>query len=347
MKKLAFLVVLFYSTILFYHLEAQDASFSQFDNAPMILNPAMTGMYNGNHRILVNYRDQWSNILRGDSYKSASLSYDARITLSDKEFIGLGINAISDKAGALDYGTDQTVFLASYRRLLSYDSSSSHMVGFGIGYGIVNRHVDLTNARWASQHDGNGGFDPTLGPDYSTIITEFNHADLSIGLVWESILGKRSSFKLGFAMHHINRANVSFFGNDEKLTIRYNFHGSAEIGINSRISILPSFLHLAQGQFDKTMIGASGRLYFKPEDSSKSIQIGVWKWFQNEIISNSGLDTYTFSALLRMNRFKIGFSYDHSSYDFNGGVTFDHAYEFSLGYIFNTKQDNSRGFSNF
>ena len=40
-------------------LKAQDIHFSQYFNSPLSLNPAQTGNFDGNWRIVGNTRDQW------------------------------------------------------------------------------------------------------------------------------------------------------------------------------------------------------------------------------------------------------------------------------------------------
>ena len=311
-------------------LDAQDVKFSQFENSPLYLNPALTGIFNGEHRVLLNYRNQGADILRGDSYQATALSYDTQIILSESDYFGLGINGIYEKAGALELGTKQALISSSYRRRIISDSIIHHFLAVGMQYGVVNRHVDLTDARWASQHDGSGGFDPT-DPPGEINDTEFVHGDFSAGLLWESILGNRSSFRLGIAMHHLNKANISFLDNDSNLTIRTSIHGSAEAKLSSKISLLPSFLHLSQGLHDLTMVGFSGRLYFNREHLSNFIQIGAWKWFRS---NSSNLDTYTFSGMLRLENFIIGISYDHFTTKFTGADRLWQAYEISFGYIF-------------
>ncbi|MFH1322164.1 MAG: type IX secretion system membrane protein PorP/SprF [Bacteroidota bacterium] len=38
---------------------SQDIHFSQFYQTPLIINPALTGSFNGQVRVLMNYKDQW------------------------------------------------------------------------------------------------------------------------------------------------------------------------------------------------------------------------------------------------------------------------------------------------
>jgi len=43
--------------------KAQDAHFSQFYSAPLLLNPALAGTMDGTFRIASVYRDQWRSAL--------------------------------------------------------------------------------------------------------------------------------------------------------------------------------------------------------------------------------------------------------------------------------------------
>ncbi|MEK7227019.1 MAG: type IX secretion system membrane protein PorP/SprF, partial [Bacteroidota bacterium] len=43
-------------------LQAQDIHFSQFLSSPMNLNPALAGQFDGDHRFVMNHRNQWSSV---------------------------------------------------------------------------------------------------------------------------------------------------------------------------------------------------------------------------------------------------------------------------------------------
>ena len=54
-------------------MKAQDPQFTQFYAAPVYLNPAFTGLTD-NHRIAVNYRNQWPSVSK--SFQTYLASYD-------------------------------------------------------------------------------------------------------------------------------------------------------------------------------------------------------------------------------------------------------------------------------
>ncbi len=64
MKQQARLLSLLTATFLSAAAVGQDLHFSQFMNSPLNTNPANTGfMPEGDYRLGINYRDQWSSVM--------------------------------------------------------------------------------------------------------------------------------------------------------------------------------------------------------------------------------------------------------------------------------------------
>ncbi len=67
------------SVFLVTSIQAQDLHFSQFFNSPLTTNPANTGFIpDGDYRLGINYRDQWSSIM-AVPYKTMSAFGDMQI----------------------------------------------------------------------------------------------------------------------------------------------------------------------------------------------------------------------------------------------------------------------------
>ena len=242
------------------YLMSQDIHFSQFYMSPLNLNPAMTGVMNCKTRIIANYRNQWSQALRGDAYNTYSVSYDQKIAVGRSDYFGIGGSFWGDKAGALSYGTTQGRISFSYAKKMGGYRKSAHYLVFGADAGINQRRIDLENARWPSQHDGNGGFDGLLAGGNDNITdTDFLHADLNAGLLWFSVLDDRNNYYVGLALHHLNQPGVSFLNSDETLTSRMTFHAGGEFEMNRDISLMPGFIYMTQGQHMEFNFGTSFR----------------------------------------------------------------------------------------
>ena len=83
-------VVVVVLCLVVFNLSSQDIHFSQFYMSPLNLNPAMTGVMNGNVRLTGNYRNQWASVLRDKSFRTYSVSYDQRFAVGRNDFFGVG-----------------------------------------------------------------------------------------------------------------------------------------------------------------------------------------------------------------------------------------------------------------
>lgn len=333
---ISILLIFLFSLSLF----SQDAFFNQYNNVPLQLNPALAGVFNGNHRILSAYRNQSSNLLRGDSHQTTYLSYDTKAKLGS-DYIGLGIHGLHDKAGALELSTREFNFAASYIHKIGKDSIKYSHLSLALDLGISKRSLNTEDAAWPSQHDGNGGYDPTL-PGGDPFIPDFYHSNFSMGLLWESVLGPNTSVKIGTAIHNFNRPNISYLGNEDVLLdIRYNAHLDAELGLTKKFSLIPSILYVTQGNLNSLMIGAAGRIYLDT-DTFSSIQLGV----RHRSMKGATPKNFSLVSTLDLTKFTIGLSYDFINYQGLPQNFISKAYEIVLGYRFIKSKPNCSKFGN-
>ncbi len=313
---------------------AQDIHFSQFYMSPLNLNPALTGVMNCNTRVVVNYRNQWSQALQGDAYNTYSVSYDQKIAVGRSDYFGIGGSFWGDRAGALNFGTTQGRISFSYAKKMGGYRRSARYLVFGADAGISQRRIDLTGARWPSQHDGNGGFDPN-GPSGGETIQDpdFLHADLTAGLLFFNVIDEFNNFYFGLAMHHLNQPNVSFLGNEERLTSRITMHAGGQFEINRDFSILPGIIYMTQGQHMEVNFGASGRFNLGSRSEGQSWQIGAWYRIGNKVDGGIHSDAFILSTRFDYGNYGIGFSYDATVSKLNQAGTANGAFEFALNYL--------------
>src|ERR1700712_3953823 len=69
------LIILILSQPMILPVLAQDHIYSQFYNAPNYLNPALNGQFDGDLRMNLIYRNQWSQIPGSLTYYTFSLDY--------------------------------------------------------------------------------------------------------------------------------------------------------------------------------------------------------------------------------------------------------------------------------
>src|SRR5215467_6575049 len=79
-------------------MNAQDVHFSQFFETPLLRNPALAGIFTGQYRLQMVYRDQWRSVT--DGYKTGSLNGECKLPIGKaNDFVTVGGQVLYDKAG--------------------------------------------------------------------------------------------------------------------------------------------------------------------------------------------------------------------------------------------------------
>lgn len=364
MKVLRNLLIIFSLSLGVFTLSAQDIHFSQFYMSPLNLNPAMTGVMNSQVRVIGNYRNQWASVLKSNAFSTYSVSYDQKIAVGRYDYFGIGGTFWGDKAGQSDFKTLQGKMSASYSKRMGGYRSKSHYLVVGVEGGVSQRSIDFLNLRWGSQHDGEGGFDPTAISGENFDRDNFLFADISAGLMWFTVFDEYSNFYIGGAFSHLNRANQSFTEDqDIPLYSKFTIHAGAELMGQSRIGLVPGMVAFFQGPSFELNAGTSlkflmsGRKRSKNADS-QSFQLGAWVRLANRVngVTNTivtpnpnpslppitttvtsedvsvWVDAIILSTRFDYNDFGIGFSYDVNVSNLKPASNSNGAFEFSIIY---------------
>lgn len=206
MKKLFFIILIFAAA----KLHAQDLHFSQYFNAPLLVNPANTGfMPDYDYRIGGNYRTQWASV--SNPYKTFSLWGDVQL-LNDRlenGWVGIGGALMTDKAGAGDLKSVKAYGSVAYHQLLGPNSLLS--LGFTGGY--VTKSVDLTKLVFDNQWSGQF-FDINIPNNEPFARSRVNYFDLQTGINLAFFPNDNTWINVGAALQHLNRPRETFLAND-------------------------------------------------------------------------------------------------------------------------------------
>jgi len=335
------IVFLFAMHLLFaLSLNSQDIVFTQFNQSPLTLNPALTGIFDGTVRASINYRNQWSSVLRGDSYKSYSASVDSHFKIG-KNIYGFGATGWRDRAGELRTGTAQVRLSFSFIRTIGKSEETSHYISIGQDVGLVQKSIDLTAARWPSQAEP-----PVDEPIWELVElkefnTEFLHLDMATGISWMTKLNGHNGFTFGISMHHLNRPNISFYerGVIEKLSSRLNIHGNGEIELSKTLSLMPSFVYYKQGIHSAFQLGSGVKIYLNQEKNPYQIEFGTHARFGNRI--TGGIENNAVIGVINcvFEISSIGLSYDYVTNDLSQTASYVGSFEMMIGYRFGQTSD--------
>lgn len=268
-------------------LHAQDAFFSQYNSAPVYLNPAFAGS-TGQARAGLVFRDQWPKI-SGD-FITTNVSYDQHF---EKLHGGLGINLQNDLAGQGTFQTNQAHLSYAFHLPLF---ENKLIVRPAIAAGVLSKHIDWSSLNFGDMVDPRRGFIYTTTETPSrTTVTCF---DMSAGLL---VYTKRIT--AGFSAAHLTRPDVGFFGTTH-LAMRYVWHASGVLGhvpgdFENKISVIPQVAYVWQGNAAQLTGGVSvmfknytlGMMY---RDKDAAI---VMAGFQNRLFRACYSYDYTVSSL--------------------------------------------------
>src|SRR5579875_1302569 len=121
----------FYTCLLFVFAQffttsigAQDLHFSQYFNAPLLVNPANTGFSpDVDWRAGINYRNQYSS-LTNNPYKTMNVWGDAQLFNNrfDNGWMGIGGTILKDVAGAGSLTSTRAYASVAYHQLVGLSS---------------------------------------------------------------------------------------------------------------------------------------------------------------------------------------------------------------------------------
>lgn len=152
-KKILFLILLLVSTT---RVSAQDAHLSMYDAAPLFLNPAMTGVFQGDWRIHGQFRTQWKAV-NYKPYTTSLISFDMPV----KKW-GIGFQVSNFRAGKGNYNALQGSVSVAYTT--SIDRKKRHNISFGVQGGLTQKTIEYQLLSFNNQYTtaNGGGFDETI-----------------------------------------------------------------------------------------------------------------------------------------------------------------------------------------
>jgi type IX secretion system PorP/SprF family membrane protein len=295
-------------------IAAQDMHLSQFYNAPLLINPGLTGNYEGVTRGYVNYRDQWTG---ASPFKTYAVSFDAGLLRKKMRphHLGAGFFVYQDEAGDAQLSTTQLSFTLS--SVIALDDNNFLSAGLLGGYG--QRSMDAGSFRWGEQFDGTG-YAPGMASTESPTFEPYSFGDFSAGIAWRYGIGKSNlsmnntvQAHAGFAVYHINAPQQGY----EKEFLHRNFvlHGHLDAGISHLpLHIVPSLLYMSQGPEKQLNLGWAFR-YVMRDDAKytgflKKTAVSLGTYYR---VGDALIPTFTFEFA----DYQLGVSYDFSF----GGVS--------------------------
>ena len=295
--KILIIIALFASWVA---CHSQDAHFSHIHASPLNNNPAWTGVFNDNFRLIANYRNQWKSPT--SNFNTFNVSFDARYVVPGTMMsINGGISFMTDKGGDLGFGKNNYNFLGGMT--FPIGGGGRNFISVGTQVGFIDHHMDVTKIESLDDE-----------PLINSLELKKKSLDISAGLGYFLAFSATNHIYAGVALYHINRPDVSLLeGNENGLYERW----VANLGANwefRRFGIQPGVIMYWQGPHRE--INPGTYFYFQLKDKSygdskdMKLYAGVWTRYYIETEYNSGFDAVIFSTRYDMDKLAVSFSFD-------------------------------------
>ncbi|MEM9990547.1 MAG: PorP/SprF family type IX secretion system membrane protein [Bacteroidota bacterium] len=334
MRKIYYALLL---TTISYSLLAQDPYFSQYNFAAQQTSPAMTGLFEGDLRATVNFREQWTGLTDTRAYRTLAAGIDIRKPFLKRDYMSFGVNVLRDEAQGTSLVEQQAVLSYAYAKHLGGNPrrrTAQYLIVAAQG-GIGQRNLERGNLWFSNQYDADSGtIDDSIDANENINAGRSDlYANANAGLMWYAVYARNRSLYLGGSIHHLTRPNVSLYEETtQTLPLRYSIQVGGELPLSRNLSLLPSLFSLHQGKA-MTVIGGGSFRYNSRDFKEVALRMGLWGQVGNRLDSGLGLSALIVGAALEMTNVQFGLSYDittSSIAQLNGGRG---AFELSVTYI--------------
>ncbi|MFC1223606.1 MULTISPECIES: PorP/SprF family type IX secretion system membrane protein [Pedobacter] len=291
-----------------------DPHFSQYYANPLYLNPALTGVIDGDYRATVNFKQQWSAL--NSSFLTGGASFD----MAPKKNFAFGATILNQRAGELDFNYLSALVSGSYR--LRFGAEGLQMVSFGLQAGIINRSFDFSQARFGNQFNPITGYDGGMMSGETLSSQSSLVPDVNAGIMFfDGDPNKNINVFLGASAAHLTRPMDRFSGTNSRVPVRFTGHGGARIRASELLDIVPNALFMYQGNTNEVSLGAYAQLNVNP---SANILFGGNYRIKDAAIAFVGL---------QLKNMVFGLSYDVNTSSFNRASNSNGGLELSISLI--------------
>jgi type IX secretion system PorP/SprF family membrane protein len=310
--------------LLFFNLKlkSQDLHYTQYDFAPIYMNPAQTGLFNGDSRIVSNFRDQWFTV--PVPYLTFSTSFDTRILAQrlDKNVLSVGGLFHYDRAGDARLSLSSMLLNVAYHQQIA----KGVFLGAGVQMGFGQRRFRRDLMTFDDQFNGDV-FDPNIvSADISNLNrTVLSYFDIGTGINLRVQKSSRTWLNTGVGLVHLSAPNQSFMGQDIRLKMRANFNANASIQVHSNWDLVPTLMLQSQGPYMEFMYGLLSRYHLNMNPGRETaLFFGVHYRIKDAFAPVFGINYQSW---------QLGFSYDVNISKFNAATDANGGFEISLIHI--------------
>lgn len=310
----------------------QDANFSQFYEVPMLRNPSLAGIFQGDYALTAAYRNQWQSVTT--PYKTIALSFEYKkpVRKNSDDYFTVGLQGVNDIAGDSRLRRTQIFPVLNFHK--SLNSEKDMYLSAGIMGGPVIQRFDPSQLTFDDQFV-NGSFSATNPTKEVFTNTGFTYWDLSAGLTFSSVVGSGTRFYLGGGMFHILKPKVAFQKQyDVVLNQKFAINGGLSRSLNDVNRLILYADYFMQGGAKLIQGGIMLSHDFMTSDETQDVSLTGGLLYRSR-------DAFIPMLKIDYSKFGLGFTYDINTGKLKSASQMKGAFEVTLSYKGYNKSENS------
>ncbi|WP_345083219.1 PorP/SprF family type IX secretion system membrane protein [Nemorincola caseinilytica] len=308
-------------------VSAQDIHFTQFDMAPLVVNPAFTGMFDGTARAGGIYRSQWGSVTV--PYVTMGAHADMPLYADQSGgYMAAGLQVFNDKAGDGNLQNFTGLLSLAYHKTMG----ERNEIAVGMQGGYAQKSIDLSKLYFGDEFingTASGGSSAEYGLGVGNQVSYFL---INAGV---SYAGSNSDgsfgYVIGLGANNINQPNDALLkkqNSDVGLDMRFTGQLGLTVKTNDRFSLRPALLFQSQSSATE-VIGGNEFMYYvgnEPGYNNFSTAVFLGGWYR------SG-DAVMITGGVEFKGVRIGLGYDYNISSLNSASNGNGGFEIALRYI--------------
>lgn len=313
-----------------------ELHFTQFEAAPLQLNPALVGDFQGTFRIGGIYRDQWFSFLgdEGSSFKTLDMFVDVNIIrgLRKQDWIsaGIGYDAL-DRGGSVGFTSQENG--VGIKNTYSRIGAAYHLADkkrkniFTLGVQRVSKSSSIAQLQYTDDRaDGPEDIDNfNMGEPNEDGLFDGSYSDWVFGLTYDR-RNAESGFMLGLKLSQLFKPDFQLGSINNEQDPLFAVFANYHMPVGEKMKLMPSVLYQKTGPASELVL--QSRLGYN----------------LNEKLSiNGGLGFRTGDAVqvllgAEYKQYTMGVSYDINVSGLTAATGTVGAFELALSYVGNIKK---------
>jgi type IX secretion system PorP/SprF family membrane protein len=299
-----FLLLIIYSPFFY----GQDIHWSIPTQNPIEINPSNIGNFNGDVRIISNYKDQWRSVTK--PFSTINLNIDKKFN----DRFSLGSKIMHDVTGDGKYRTIEFCILPS----ITFYTKNKIKFTAGLSLGINYKQISPSNFKFDNQFDGYM---------FQEFLSSNEVFQTNSKLNFNSAAGIQlivNQHTIDCSLHNLNQPDQSFFASKIKRPLRLLLGYQTQLNRNGLIQYTPSMIYQQQNAYSELITGIKGS-YQMNQKKLKSISLGLNIRYKDAMTPYLGFE---------FNSLNLGIGYDINTSTLNLASNYRGGTEFYLNYIF-------------